>query len=170
MPASGANTTVQRPPEPHHAYSDAEAQGAAAAAGAESGGVRQVKGHDEAAFAILPPSPPAAQPDAPVDEPAKTNGDSSEPTMELAKSSKPARAGFPKPASRQPQLYLDLPDATAAAQATFAVLSECTYANRYIGTTDPALECDCASDWGESPTPHRLAPPTNATPQIPSAM
>jgi len=67
--------------------------------------------------------------------------------MESAKPSRPARAASHKAAARPRPLYLDLPDATAAAQATFAVLPECTYANRYIGTTDPALECDCASEW-----------------------
>ncbi|KAF2826525.1 hypothetical protein CC86DRAFT_467200 [Ophiobolus disseminans] len=48
---------------------------------------------------------------------------------------------------RPPALYLELPDATALARDTFTVLPECTYANRSIGTTDPALECDCGEEW-----------------------
>jgi hypothetical protein len=49
--------------------------------------------------------------------------------------------------TRAPPLYLDLPDSTAIAKETFVVLPECTYANKHIGTTDPALECDCGEEW-----------------------
>lgn len=64
------------------------------------------------------------------------------------RSLKLSRSATQKVASRPPPLYLDLPDSTAEAKDTFAVLSECTYSNKYIGTTDPALECDCSEEWG----------------------
>ncbi|CAO2648234.1 Nn.00g075010.m01.CDS01 [Neocucurbitaria sp. VM-36] len=67
--------------------------------------------------------------------------------MEPGKAPKLSRTASQKIVSRPPPLYLDLPDATEAAKETFVVLSECTYANKHIGTTDPALECDCGEEW-----------------------
>ncbi|KAF3053634.1 histone methyltransferase set2 [Didymella keratinophila] len=58
-----------------------------------------------------------------------------------------SRSASQKVISRPPPLYLDLPDSTEAAKETFGVLPECTYSNKYIGTTDPALECDCSEEW-----------------------
>ncbi|KAH6642557.1 hypothetical protein C7974DRAFT_301521 [Boeremia exigua] len=58
-----------------------------------------------------------------------------------------SRSASQKVISRPPPLYLDLPDSTAAAKETFVVLPECTYSNKSIGTTDPALECDCGEEW-----------------------
>ena len=72
--------------------------------------------------------------------------------MEPGKAPKLSRTASQKIVSRLPSLYLDLPDATEEAKATFSVLQECVYANKHIGTTDPALECDCGEEWGK-PTP-----------------
>ncbi|KAF3041548.1 histone methyltransferase set2 [Didymella heteroderae] len=58
-----------------------------------------------------------------------------------------SRSALQKVISRPPPLYIDLPDSTEAAKETFVVLPECTYSNRHIGTTDPALECDCSEEW-----------------------
>jgi hypothetical protein len=66
---------------------------------------------------------------------------------EPGKAPKLSRTASQKIMSRAPPLYLDLPDATDSAKETFTVLSECTYANKHIGTTDPALECDCGEEW-----------------------
>ncbi|OAL01855.1 hypothetical protein IQ06DRAFT_128964 [Phaeosphaeriaceae sp. SRC1lsM3a] len=63
------------------------------------------------------------------------------------KAPKLSRAASQKIISRPPPLFLDLPDATQDAKDTFSVLPECTYANKHIGTTDPALECDCGEEW-----------------------
>ncbi|RII24839.1 hypothetical protein CUC08_Gglean011852 [Alternaria sp. MG1] len=67
--------------------------------------------------------------------------------MEPGKAPKLSRTASQKVVSRPPPLFLDLPDSTAAAKETFVVLSECTYANKTIGTTDPALECDCQEEY-----------------------
>lgn len=64
------------------------------------------------------------------------------------KALKLSRSASQKVISRPPPLYLDLPDSTEQAKETFVVLPECTYSNKYIGTTDPALECDCSEEWG----------------------
>ena len=66
---------------------------------------------------------------------------------EPGKTPKLSRAASHKVVYRPPPLYLDLPDSTEAAKQTFTVLPECTYANKHIGTTDPALECDCGEEW-----------------------
>ena len=60
----------------------------------------------------------------------------------LSKSSK-------KISSRPPQLVSHLADATSEAQKSFIVLSECNYANKTLGTTDAAYECDCTEAWGK---------------------
>ncbi|KAF1961280.1 hypothetical protein CC80DRAFT_234792 [Byssothecium circinans] len=67
--------------------------------------------------------------------------------MEPGKAPKLSRKASQKVVSRTPPLYLDLPDSTEAAKATFAVLPECTYANKSLGTTEHAFECDCSDEW-----------------------
>jgi hypothetical protein len=46
------------------------------------------------------------------------------------------------------QLYGELPDSTDEATATFDLLHDCTYGSKQLGTTEQALECDCAEEWG----------------------
>ncbi|KAF2722044.1 hypothetical protein K431DRAFT_284251 [Polychaeton citri CBS 116435] len=48
---------------------------------------------------------------------------------------------------RPPKLFHDYEDRTREASSTFEVLASCTYANKYLGSTDTALECDCAEEW-----------------------
>lgn len=69
--------------------------------------------------------------------------------MEPGKAPKLSRKASQKIVSRAPPLYLDLPDSTGAAKETFSVLSECTYANKSLGTTEHAFECDCSDEWGK---------------------
>jgi hypothetical protein len=70
--------------------------------------------------------------------------------MEPGKAPKLSRKASQKVVSRPPPLYNDLPDSTEAAKATFFVLPECTYANKSLGTTEHAFECDCSDEWGRS--------------------
>lgn len=72
--------------------------------------------------------------------------------MEPGKAPKLSRTAAQKVVTRPPPLYLDLPDSTEAAKETFVVLPECTYANKTIGTTDPALECDCQEEYDSATT------------------
>ena len=46
--------------------------------------------------------------------------------------------------------FLDLPDAGSEASQGFETLERCAYANKWIGITEPALECDCQEEWGKS--------------------
>lgn len=51
--------------------------------------------------------------------------------------------------SRPPPLYTHLPDSTQDALATFEQIPRCVYANKYMGFTELAMECDCAEEWGK---------------------
>lgn len=70
--------------------------------------------------------------------------------MEPGKAPKLSRTASHKIVARPPPLYFDHPDVTNEAKDSFVVLPECTYANRSLGTTDHALECECSEEWGRS--------------------
>ena len=70
--------------------------------------------------------------------------------MEPGKAPKLSRTASQKIVARLPQLFLDAPDATAEATATFQVITDCIYSAKYMGSTEHALECDCAEEWGRS--------------------
>lgn len=60
-----------------------------------------------------------------------------------------SRSSSQKVASRPPPLYTHLPDSTQDALATFEQIPGCIYANKYMGYTEHAMECDCAEEWGK---------------------
>lgn len=69
--------------------------------------------------------------------------------LEPGEPPKLARSSSQKVVPRPPPLYLDLPDSTGEAKSTFEVIEMCTYANKYMGYTEHAMECDCAEEWGK---------------------
>ena len=70
--------------------------------------------------------------------------------QEPGKPPKLARTTARKVERRPPPMFNDYKDSTAEATSSFQVITECSYANKGLGTTDPALECDCAEEWGKS--------------------
>lgn len=60
-----------------------------------------------------------------------------------------SRSSTKKMPSRPPPIFSDLEDSTQDALKSFEPLSACIYANKYLGTTEHALECDCSEDWGK---------------------
>ena len=40
-------------------------------------------------------------------------------------------------------------DKTEEATGVFQLLTECTYSAKYLGSTEHAMECDCAEEWGK---------------------
>lgn len=62
-----------------------------------------------------------------------------------------SRSHSQKVVPRPPPLWTHLPDSTDDALATFEQMGSCWYANKYMGYTEHAMECDCAEEWGESP-------------------
>ncbi|KAI1965929.1 histone methyltransferase set2 [Ophidiomyces ophidiicola] len=90
------------------------------------------------------PSNSAAVKDEPVDE--KVGGDiavKQEPGQPL----KLTRSASQKLPSRAAPLFDHLDDVTAEASGTFQVIETCTYANKYMGYTEHAMDCDCAEEW-----------------------
>ncbi|EHA22428.1 hypothetical protein ASPNIDRAFT_51069 [Aspergillus niger ATCC 1015] len=70
--------------------------------------------------------------------------------LEPGQPPKLTRSSSQKVVPRPPQLFAHLPDSTAEAQATFDLMDACTYANKYMGYTEHAMECDCAEEWEPS--------------------
>ncbi|GES66946.1 SET and WW domain protein [Aspergillus terreus] len=70
--------------------------------------------------------------------------------LEPGQPPKLTRSSSQKVVARPPQLFSHLPDSTAEAQATFELMDTCTYANKYMGYTEHAMECDCAEEWEPS--------------------
>lgn len=70
--------------------------------------------------------------------------------LEPGKPPKLQRTTSRKVERRPPPLFFDYDDKTTEATSTFSLLQHCTYANKYLGSTEPALECDCAEEWGKS--------------------
>lgn len=64
-----------------------------------------------------------------------------------------ARSSSQKVVPRPPQLFNHLPDSTEDALATFERIEACWYANKNMGYTEHAMECDCAEEWGKSSLP-----------------
>jgi SET domain-containing protein len=140
-------------------------EGATSEGAGEGEGLRQVKVEDADSPGRTPPplaipprlksrsksQSPIVKPDSGATPPGsaheETLGGDITLKMEPGKAPKLSRTASQKVMSRPPPLYLDLPDSTEAAKQTFVVLPECTYANKTIGTTDPALECDCQEEY-----------------------
>ena len=61
-----------------------------------------------------------------------------------------ARTKSQKFERRPPALFLDYEDSTMEATSGFIVMTESTYANKNLGTTEHAMECECAEEYGES--------------------
>lgn len=59
-----------------------------------------------------------------------------------------ARTSPHRAASRAVQLFSHLPDSSAEARLTFETIEDCSYANKNMGYTEHAMECDCAEEWG----------------------
>jgi [histone H3]-lysine36 N-trimethyltransferase len=66
--------------------------------------------------------------------------------------SKPSRTTSQKAVPRSAPLFDHLEDATMEAKRSFAMLDACTYANKFLGYTEHAMECDCNEEWGKLTT------------------
>ncbi|WEW56474.1 histone methyltransferase set2 [Emydomyces testavorans] len=70
--------------------------------------------------------------------------------QELGQPPKLARSASQKLTARVAPLFNDLPDQTTEAASTFQVMEACTYANKFMGYTEHAMDCDCAEEWDPS--------------------
>ncbi|KAF2213101.1 hypothetical protein CERZMDRAFT_39669 [Cercospora zeae-maydis SCOH1-5] len=95
------------------------------------------------------PQPSADSPAIKTDDEETVGGEVTLKT-EPGKPPKLSRTTSHKIEKRSPRLFFDYADTTEESKSTFEVLSQCTYANKYLGTTEHALECDCAEEWDPS--------------------
>jgi hypothetical protein len=70
--------------------------------------------------------------------------------LEPGKPPKLSRNASQKVISRAPPLFTEEPDMYDEATKTFEVLPTCTYAAKWLGSTEHAMDCDCRESWGES--------------------
>lgn len=70
--------------------------------------------------------------------------------LEPGQPPKLSRSTSQKIISRPAALYNDWPSKTEEAKGTFQILPQCTYASKYIGSTEHgSMDCDCAEEWGK---------------------
>ena len=68
--------------------------------------------------------------------------------LEPGKPPKLSRSSSQKITSRPAPLFDEYPDHTDEAKSAFQVIPECIYSNKFIGSTEHGMECDCADEWG----------------------
>lgn len=59
------------------------------------------------------------------------------------------RTASHKVMARMPPLFDHYEDKTQEATDIFQVISQCSYSAKYLGSTEHAMECDCAEEWGK---------------------
>lgn len=69
--------------------------------------------------------------------------------LEPARPPKPARMASHKGSSRPATLFDSYADKSQESKGTFQVLEACIYSSKQIGSTEQAMECDCAEEWGK---------------------
>ena len=60
-----------------------------------------------------------------------------------------ARTSSQKIVARPAPLFTSYADKTEESKSTFQVVPACIYLNKYIGSTEQAMECDCVEEWGK---------------------
>ena len=60
-----------------------------------------------------------------------------------------ARTSSQKIPVRAAPLFNAYADKTEESKDTFTVIPGCIYSNKSIGSTEQAMECDCAEEWGK---------------------
>jgi len=68
--------------------------------------------------------------------------------MEPGEAPKLSRKASHKVPARPPPLFSHLPDSTLDAKSKFEVMDHCSYAAKWMGYSEPPLECDCSEEWG----------------------
>ncbi len=70
--------------------------------------------------------------------------------MEPTQPPKLARTASQKGPARPAALFDSYPDKTEESKGTFQVIEACMYSSKQIGSTEQAMECDCAEEWGKT--------------------
>ena len=72
--------------------------------------------------------------------------------MEPTHPPKMARVASQKLPSKPAALFDAYADKTEESKGTFQVIGACMYSSKQIGSTEQAMECDCAEEWGKITT------------------
>ena len=87
----------------------------------------------------------------PVDRDHEVVGGEVTVSQEPGQPPKLSRTSTQKIKARAPPLFLDSEDRTRESQSRFDMISECSYTNRYIGSTEHgSMDCDCVEEWGKT--------------------
>lgn len=92
---------------------------------------------------------PSQSPSMDVEKKEETVGGDITVKLEPGKPPKLSRSSSHKLIPRPAPLYDHYPDQTKEAKGTYQVIPECLYSNKYIGSTEHGMECDCADEWGK---------------------
>ncbi len=68
--------------------------------------------------------------------------------VEPGQAPKLSRTASKKVLTRPATLFDHYADSTLEATSTFEILRDCHYMSKYLGSTEPAMECDCSEEWG----------------------
>lgn len=60
-----------------------------------------------------------------------------------------ARTSSQRFIARAAPMFITYADKTEESKTTFTPISGCIYSNKSIGSTEQAMECDCAEEWGK---------------------
>jgi len=69
--------------------------------------------------------------------------------LEPGQPPKLTRTASHKVPARIVQMFDDYQDKTEEATGVFQVITQCSYSAKYLGSTEHAMECDCAEEWGK---------------------
>lgn len=91
----------------------------------------------------------AQSPDMDTEKKEETIGGDITVKLEPGKPPKLSRSSSQKITSRPAPLFDDYPNHTDEAKSSFQVILECAYSNKSTGSTEHAMDCDCADEWGK---------------------
>lgn len=75
--------------------------------------------------------------------------------LEPGQPPKLARSSSQKVWTRPAPLFGDYPSKTEEAQTKFEIIPVCSYGSKYMGSTEPGMDCDCLEEWGKL-TPYSI--------------
>ncbi|KAI9721554.1 MAG: hypothetical protein M1812_002316 [Candelaria pacifica] len=67
--------------------------------------------------------------------------------VEPGQAPKLSRTASKKVVTRPATLFDHYANSTLEATSTFEILRDCHYMSKYLGSTEPAMECDCSEEW-----------------------
>ena len=137
--------------------SDEEASGTITVGGAELSAGRANSTGSPHRMALEAPPPSSKKSRSTSRSPTKIKGEheeivGGEITLKLEPGQPPklSRSASQKVLARAPPMFDDYDDKTEEAIGVFQVITQCSYSPKSLGSTEHAMECDCAEEWGKN--------------------